>query len=404
MTRCCELCSKATHAEVMGALPGDKHEYNIIGLTEAEEKEFENHQCLKYVNVHEVMLQSDVSLFWNITVPNNYYRYSWEHRGASGKVATCTCPDGSSFAVGAKGPWGATCSSSTEFACEGGTLTETCRWARDGESRFMRVTCGGRGLAKIGNGPNDGAAPSIFTKTTVPRNELRDLDDPLSMHEIVSLFADEQQTWADEFAATVEKMLTNGVYSSTLAQSFEFGPDVQCKVVNGRQCSRSEKGSCVNFDCPFSYADIEGKAGVNCKTQECTLEECCVYDSSRTLHSPTLPKDNPDGFVFLGHGLCLTTFNSPHHFNMKGGIILAKCAELCRQDGDACWAFSAHRNACRRFARDSVLGDCGDGFRALALENGAFSFGKVSVTEAENSVTEAENSDDAVESVKVETP
>lgn len=394
VTRCCELCPKATHAEVVSTT-GDMHVYKLEGLTQQEESDFTRHQCLKYVNVHEVMLQSDVSLFWNITIPQGFYRSSLSQ---SPHTATCTCPDGSTFAVGGLGKCCGTatnCKNDVQWACEGGVVSDECRLRKTGETPGMKVNCGGRGYAQNGPGKNDGQPITIKTMTPGPFNNHKDPEDTLSMHGIVYLYADNQAAWATAFARTMEKMLRNGV-KQTLTESFSLGADIRCTSRPTWTCKRSPRATCADFShhlsftgftCPFRHIDIAGKDKVQCAGVECTVKECCKVDLSQKMLLPKPPANIPVGFVYLGTGICMTTFNSPHHFNMKNDGNQEKCAELCRQDA-GCWAFSTAGDSCGRFARDSLLGDCGQGFRAKASRQegvGIFSFGKVSVKEAKDS-------------------
>jgi hypothetical protein len=88
--------------------------------------------------------------------------------------------------------------------------------------RKINIAEGGRPLNN-----NFGAFPGGFIYPGDAVNTLKDSDDPLSMHEIVELYANDQNRWAQDFASVLEKMLTNGVHDE-LVESFALGPDVSC--------------------------------------------------------------------------------------------------------------------------------------------------------------------------------
>eukprot|EP00928_Gymnodinium_smaydae_P062334 TRINITY_DN4622_c0_g1_i1.p1 TRINITY_DN4622_c0_g1~~TRINITY_DN4622_c0_g1_i1.p1 ORF type:complete len:705 (+),score=41.86 TRINITY_DN4622_c0_g1_i1:72-2186(+) len=58
--RCCDLCSKATKAELVRE--GRPFVYKLEGLTDDEKAEFTSHRCLQWVSVHETELTADIAL------------------------------------------------------------------------------------------------------------------------------------------------------------------------------------------------------------------------------------------------------------------------------------------------------------------------------------------------------
>ena len=68
-----------------------------------------------------------------------------------------------------------------------------------------------------------------------PLNDAMDTSG-LKMHEIVQLFADDQQTWIDEFAAVFQKMQENGYDAGTLSSA---PPNWQGLTCNNKGCCRA---------------------------------------------------------------------------------------------------------------------------------------------------------------------
>eukprot|EP00931_Biecheleriopsis_adriatica_P033665 TRINITY_DN19527_c0_g1_i1.p1 TRINITY_DN19527_c0_g1~~TRINITY_DN19527_c0_g1_i1.p1 ORF type:complete len:797 (+),score=130.25 TRINITY_DN19527_c0_g1_i1:95-2485(+) len=186
-------------------------------------------------------------------------------------------------------------------------------------------------------------------------NDLKDDDDDLNMHEIVELFAREQDTWANAFVQTVEKMLETG--STSLQPSFDLGTDVSCGMDSKRQWQcRKGAATCFGYQCPYSPHGFVAKpnpSSIVCDStwQEtgealCSPQECCLVPDN------SLPED----FQKLGPGFCKSGYYSG--WRAEDAVDVATCAAKCRSEPQ-CQFFSLRQGrSCSRYT--DAAGDCLD--------------------------------------------
>eukprot|EP00930_Biecheleria_cincta_P084628 TRINITY_DN74078_c0_g1_i1.p1 TRINITY_DN74078_c0_g1~~TRINITY_DN74078_c0_g1_i1.p1 ORF type:complete len:794 (+),score=94.65 TRINITY_DN74078_c0_g1_i1:62-2443(+) len=185
-------------------------------------------------------------------------------------------------------------------------------------------------------------------------NNLQDSDDDLNMHQIVELYASEQDTWADAFVRTTEKMLQTGKTKPLVPIMFGLGMDISCGLDSRGQwqCGYGA-ATCSGYKCPYGLTSRPNLPAITCDstwklTREalCSPQECCwVPDNSL-----------PAGFEKLGPGFCRSGYYAGHNPAHAGDV--ATCAAQCRSETQCKFFSLLMGRSCSRY--NDQAGDCSD--------------------------------------------